>query len=372
MIVVTSPNSNNYESWAKEVEAGRIIINCPEDSDVKAMCVWRRHNPQPAKEQAEEETEEEVEDEAGYWRVMERRINTVGPILRFIFERQRYKARLNECVGAVNAITVSKTEYYACIGNGTSWDGSSVSHKLVKVVRVRRVGRTESPLNVPISPHFERETLSTLENEMKQTDFIFLVLSMWDYVLPDILEKYAVAAFLNEDFLRAIRLKIKELKLTGRPEAHLCALVEHSDKSFTRKEVLPPLERPFNRLAIEYWVLYEPKVKNFPLVDCFFFVDSNPKTLVGMQITAASEHHTITSTVRQFTDSLAAYFYNWEELSRDMLWKIIYVQHAACMPINGWQRCDEAKAENVSEEESKEIAAFWKKKVHQYRAGVSA
>ncbi|EKF28847.1 retrotransposon hot spot (RHS) protein, putative, partial [Trypanosoma cruzi marinkellei] len=39
MIVVTSPNSNNYESWAKEVEAGRIIINCPEESDVKAMCV---------------------------------------------------------------------------------------------------------------------------------------------------------------------------------------------------------------------------------------------------------------------------------------------------------------------------------------------
>ncbi|EKG05899.1 retrotransposon hot spot (RHS) protein, putative, partial [Trypanosoma cruzi] len=200
---------------------------------------------------------------------------------------------------------------------------------LVRVVRVRRGNSIESPLNVLISPHLERETLSRLENEMKQSDFIFFVLRFWDYVPPYIIEKCAVSAFLNEDFLRVIRLKIKELRPRGRREPHSYALKEHSDKSFTRKEVLPPPERPSNQVAMDHWVLYEPKVHNFPLVEGFFFVDSNPKTLVGLRITTVGGHHTTASTVRQFTDCLAAYFNGWEELSRELSWEIIYVQQTA-------------------------------------------
>ncbi|EKG07423.1 retrotransposon hot spot (RHS) protein, putative, partial [Trypanosoma cruzi] len=223
-----------------------------------------------------------------------------------------------------------------------------------------------------ISPHLERETLSRLENEMKQSDFIFFVLRFWDYAPPYIIEKHAVSAFLNEDFLRAIRIKIKELRPRGRREPHSCALKEHSDTSFTRKEVLPPQERLSNPVAMDHWVLYEPKVQNFPLVDAFFFVDTNPMTLVGLRMATVGGHHTTTSTVRQFIERLAAYFNGWEELSRDMSWEVIYVQHADSTPMNDWQRCDVVNSNNVSEEESREIAAFWKEEVRQYLAAIAS
>ncbi|PWU87208.1 putative retrotransposon hot spot protein (RHS) [Trypanosoma cruzi] len=171
---------------------------------------------------------------------------------------------------------------------------------------------------------------------MEQSDFIFLVLRFWDYVPPYRIEKYAVSAFLNGDFLRAMRLEIKELRPRGRREPHGSALKEHSDKSFTRKEVLPPPERLSNPVAMDHWVLYEPKVKHFPLVDGFFFVDTNPKTLVALRMTTAGGHHTTASTVRQFTECLAAYCNGWEESPQDMSWEIIYVQQADSTPTNGW------------------------------------
>ncbi|RNC32429.1 retrotransposon hot spot (RHS) protein, partial [Trypanosoma cruzi] len=164
----------------------------------------------------------------------------------------------------------------------------------------------------------------------------------------------------------------RELRPPGRREPHSCALKEHSDTSFTRKEVLPPPERLSNPVAMDHWVLYEPKVQHFPLVDGFFFVDSNPMTLVGLRMATAGEHRTTTSTVRQFTECLAAYFNGWGELSRDMSWEIIYVQHAGSTPINEQQRCDVVNSDNVSRAENREIAAFWEEEVRQYIAAVSS
>ncbi|RNC51243.1 retrotransposon hot spot (RHS) protein, partial [Trypanosoma cruzi] len=107
-------------------------------------------------------------------------------------------------------------------------------------------------------------------------------------------------------------------------------------------------------------------------VDGFFFMDSNPRTLVGLRMATAGEHHTTASTVRQFTECLAAYFNGWEELSRDMSWEIIYVQHADSTPLNDWQRCDVVNSDNVSEKEKQKIAAFWKEKVRQYQVSISS
>ncbi|PWU85379.1 putative retrotransposon hot spot (RHS) protein [Trypanosoma cruzi] len=358
MIVVKSTNEDNFGAWEKYKSPKRIIMNCPEKDDVRAMCIWMKRN-RPLQEQAE------------YWKEVRGRMNNVGPILRFIFGKQAYDDRIKACQQAVDGSTASELERNLGIGCCYSSNDSDLSRKLVRVVRVRRGHSIESPLNVLISPHLEREILSRLENEMKQSDFIFFVLRFWDYVPPYIIGKYAVSAFLNEDFMRAIRIKIKELRPRGRRESHSCALKEHSDKSFTRKEVLPPPERLSNPVAMDHWVLYEPKVKNFPLVDAFFFVKTNPKTLVGLRMATAGEHHTTTSTVRQFTEYLAAYFNGWEELSRDMSWEIIYVQHADSTAMNGWQRCDVVDSNNVSRAENREIAVFWEEEVHQYMAAIS-
>ncbi|PWV04346.1 putative retrotransposon hot spot protein (RHS) [Trypanosoma cruzi] len=245
-------------------------------------------------------------------------MNNVGPILRSIFDKQAYDDRIKACQQAVDGMNASKFGRYLNIGYCYSSNDSELSRKPVRVVRVRRGNSIESPLTVLISPHLERETLSRLENEMKQSEFISLLLRFWDYVPPYLIEKYAVSAFLNEDFLRAIRPKIEELRPRGRREPHSCALKEHSDTSFARKEVLPPPERLSNPVAMDHWVLYEPKVQTFPLVDGFYFVDSNPMTLVGLRMATAGGHHTTASTVRPFTECLAAYCNGWEELSRDM------------------------------------------------------
>ncbi|RNF20683.1 putative retrotransposon hot spot (RHS) protein, partial [Trypanosoma cruzi] len=159
MIVVTSPNIKNFEWWAMQMGAEQIIIDCPDESDVRAMCIWKEHNGQveeeeeeEPEEQAEEEPEEEAEEEADFWKRVEKRMNKVGPILRFIFNGKKCKSRVRACKFAVNNITASMLQYYTGIGTGKSCNGHHVSHKLVKVVRVREKDKIESSLNVLISP----------------------------------------------------------------------------------------------------------------------------------------------------------------------------------------------------------------------------
>ncbi|RNC35937.1 retrotransposon hot spot (RHS) protein [Trypanosoma cruzi] len=100
---------------------------------------------------------------------------------------------------------------------------------------------------------------------------------------------------------------------------------------------------------IKYGVLHKPWATNLPLVDAFYFVDSNPVTLVRLRMTTAGEHHTTASTVRQFTECLAAYFDVWEELSRDMSLGIIYLQHEIRRPMVERQRCHVDNSDNVGD-----------------------
>ncbi|ESS54957.1 retrotransposon hot spot (RHS) protein [Trypanosoma cruzi Dm28c] len=160
MIVVTSPNEDNFDAWEKYKSPKRIIMNCPEKDDVRAMCIWMKRN-RPLQEQAE------------HWKEVSGRMNNVGPILRFIFGKQAYDDRIKACQQAVDGSTASELERNLGIGCCYSSNDSDLSRKLVRVVRVRRGHSIESPLNVLISPHLERETLSRLESEMKQSDFIF-------------------------------------------------------------------------------------------------------------------------------------------------------------------------------------------------------
>ncbi|EKG04950.1 retrotransposon hot spot (RHS) protein, putative [Trypanosoma cruzi] len=44
MLVVATPETTSYIHWANEKRAVRIIMNCPDESDVKAMCVWKKRN----------------------------------------------------------------------------------------------------------------------------------------------------------------------------------------------------------------------------------------------------------------------------------------------------------------------------------------
>ncbi|ESS55086.1 retrotransposon hot spot (RHS) protein [Trypanosoma cruzi Dm28c] len=44
MLVAATPETTSYIHWVSEKRAVRIIMNCPDESDVKAMCVWKKRN----------------------------------------------------------------------------------------------------------------------------------------------------------------------------------------------------------------------------------------------------------------------------------------------------------------------------------------
>ncbi|EKF98839.1 retrotransposon hot spot (RHS) protein, putative, partial [Trypanosoma cruzi] len=161
MIVVTSPNKNNYESWAKLVRAKQIIINCPDGSDVRAMCVWMKHNGQLA------------EEEADYWKKVNGRMDKVGPLLRYIFDDSEYKDRIDSCKSKVNSMNLLDTYYYSILGTNEVCDDSHISHKVVKVKRLRGGNNLELPLNVLISSYLGNLVTCKLAELMAPNDFIY-------------------------------------------------------------------------------------------------------------------------------------------------------------------------------------------------------
>ncbi|RNC41502.1 putative retrotransposon hot spot (RHS) protein, partial [Trypanosoma cruzi] len=67
MIVVASPKVGNYDKWETQARAERIIMNCPDEMDVKAMCAWMKRD-------------ETKEKKAECWKMVEERMEKVGPI----------------------------------------------------------------------------------------------------------------------------------------------------------------------------------------------------------------------------------------------------------------------------------------------------
>ncbi|KAF5213586.1 hypothetical protein ECC02_013883 [Trypanosoma cruzi] len=357
IIVVTSPNEGNFKEWEKHSRSVRIVMNCPEKDDVKAMCIWMKRN--------------EPTVQAKYMKEVEGRMDKAGPLLRYVFDKRACKDRIDTCESIVDKMTLSDTNYYSVLGTNKMCDGSHVSHKLVKVVRVRGKEDSELPLNALMSSHLAELTLCKLAELMVPNDFNLLILAIKDDLISKALEDHSLFAFLSAAFVNAIIPKLTELKVERNAPPHRCALRVYPHGRPFKPCLLECLENLKKKINIECRVLYKPEVQHFPLVDGFFFVDSPRKTLVGLQMTTAGAHHTIPSTVRQFNERMAEYFNGWKKLSRDMSWDIIYIQHADSMPMNGWQRCGPVKTNNLSNDEKK-IAAFWEEEVRQYIAAVSS
>ncbi|EKF29625.1 retrotransposon hot spot (RHS) protein, putative [Trypanosoma cruzi marinkellei] len=196
--------------------------------------------------------------------------------------------------------------------------------------------------------------------------FLKVISSSRDIMFPIFFECFALKSFMESAFVKIMATELTELEPPTGRQAKPCVLKLNPELHPKGYEGLLPSEYETKIRKIKHGVLYKPWVTNFPLVDAFFFVESNPMTLVGLQMATASQHHTTASTVREFKERLAAYFEDWGELSREMPWEIIYVQHKECKPIKKWLECDVDNPDNTSEEE-KEIKAFWNGKVHQYQ-----
>ncbi|RNE97016.1 putative retrotransposon hot spot (RHS) protein [Trypanosoma cruzi] len=82
MIVVTPPEESADRGRKKHLRGRRIIMNCPQESDLKAMCVWKKRN-QSAEAQVE------------YWQEVRGYMDGMGSILRELFSERGTNARLS-------------------------------------------------------------------------------------------------------------------------------------------------------------------------------------------------------------------------------------------------------------------------------------
>ncbi|PWU89970.1 putative retrotransposon hot spot (RHS) protein [Trypanosoma cruzi] len=289
MIVVSSPKVSNYDKWERQLHAARIIMNCPDETDVKAMCAWMKRGLDKNKQ-------------AEYWRKVEEHMKSVGPIPRHIFDASEYEKRWNDVVRTLNWINLGdQGKYFTQGGEKKKWYSEDPSHKLVKIVRVRENGPLEDLSNAPICEYLGVLTLSRLAKVLSANDILFLVLGMKNALQSELLERYSLTVFLRVEFVTSMVKDLKELPPPSPSKPRFSVLTLNPHGHPTEAAAINELRFIGSPEKLNYRVLYIPTFPTFPLVDGFFFMESPRRTLVGLQMTKASAHHTKTSTVNQFT-----------------------------------------------------------------------
>ncbi|EKG00219.1 retrotransposon hot spot (RHS) protein, putative, partial [Trypanosoma cruzi] len=118
MIVVSSPEVTNYDGWEEQVKASRIIMNCPDEMDVKAMCAWITRD-ETKKKQAE------------YWKMVEERMEKVGPIIRYIFDADNYGKRTHDVTRTLRWTSIRDQVKCFTQGGGNLWRSEDPSQRLL-------------------------------------------------------------------------------------------------------------------------------------------------------------------------------------------------------------------------------------------------
>ncbi|RNE98804.1 putative retrotransposon hot spot (RHS) protein [Trypanosoma cruzi] len=182
MIVVSSPNLDNYEEWAKQLKARRIIMNCPAKMVVKAMCAWMKRGLEPDKQ-------------AEYWEMVKKHMEKVGPIPRYIFDEKIYIDRLGAFDGALLGIKPTDVEYFTMRGSRL-WYSEDPSQKLVKVVREITEEGAEVFFNASICADIGFRIAERLEKKMKAKDLLLLILGSRGALVSRALEQLGLRAFM--------------------------------------------------------------------------------------------------------------------------------------------------------------------------------
>ncbi|RNC53999.1 retrotransposon hot spot (RHS) protein [Trypanosoma cruzi] len=143
MIVVSSLEVRNYGEWVRQVRAERIIMNCTDEMDVKAMCAWMKRDGT-------------TDEQAEYWRMVKERMDRVGPIPLHIFDANEFIAHSAATEDALDGINSRDDEKHFTHGGVRLWYSENASQKLVRVARARGEVGAEVFLSAPISVCLER------------------------------------------------------------------------------------------------------------------------------------------------------------------------------------------------------------------------
>ncbi|RNF04940.1 putative retrotransposon hot spot (RHS) protein [Trypanosoma cruzi] len=145
MIAVSFPKVTNYDEWAKQLQAARVIVNCPDEVDVKAMCAWITRD-------------ETKEKQAECWKEVKKHMYLLGPIPRHVFDEEAFRERCGAVRFALQSINEGTLKEHFSRGGESPWYSEDPSHKLVKVVREIYAGGVIL-FNAPISACLEERTL---------------------------------------------------------------------------------------------------------------------------------------------------------------------------------------------------------------------
>ncbi|KAH8606546.1 putative retrotransposon hot spot protein 4 (RHS4) [Trypanosoma vivax] len=392
-VVLTSPDVNHYEQWMKDRNDKLIYVNCDDERDLKAFVAWQKLFPLGQDAGITDELCKEISDE---WKRVKQRIEQVGPLPRFVLNAGSYESRRSQIHKAINAITLNnKAPYMDILRMNSEWQSDHVSHKLVKLVRVREDLNDETYRCVPLSSDIHERVHCRMLKIVEENWMLLGGLVSADCRSAVLLELLAFDAFRYSDVTRAVVDKLVYLQRDGEKRKK-SALAKFNEKQLRLKssECLGTAENSTVKKC-KYYVLYKPSVDNFPVVDGFFFVEGHgtsgeraavraahscdahqPKTIVLLQATKARSHHTETGKLLKLKAILRRAFRNWADFSKNMRWEIVYVQHPDAQLFKKRQRCDRTEVkknggETAEEYDERQAAhdaeqVFWETEVDQY------
>ncbi|KAH8615418.1 putative retrotransposon hot spot protein 4 (RHS4) [Trypanosoma vivax] len=359
-IALSSPSTKKFAEWAKQNNALPIYINCYSRREIMAFhafqerCVLRTDEEYiGAREQIESR-----------WTEIRTRIREVGPLPRYIFDKELFDNRLKEVKNALKGITKSDMERYVEIFfGGEDWIEDRTTHKIIRLVWSSIDGH-KSCRNYPASVVIAKELISRVARHFAGASCLLKMLRMPGVDGAAVLEKIGVCAFMYRSVVDELVGKMKHLPRTGgAARRSVLARVNAADRyaqdhrivgfgSGTRQQ-----GAKLDRNSLRPRVLYIPDIPNFPVVDGFYFVEAPPEdggvaggggaggvrwrnwTFVGVQVTKAGKHDTDCGAVASFMRRMEQCIVDWEQLKGQISWEIIYVQGRDSIAITRRQAC---------------------------------
>ncbi|CCD21203.1 retrotransposon hot spot (RHS), putative [Trypanosoma vivax Y486] len=411
-VVLTSPDKSHYNSWVKDREAIKIIVNCDDERDLVAFVAWKVLRGLPDK----------TKNNAGLWldaekklkkqlKVLDERIKTVGPLPRFMFcDDIQFEERETDVTTMLNEINENnKANYKDILCQQIDWQNNDVTHKLVKIVRVRDKPKGADTfrcraLSFPIFSRIHHLMLMYLKRDAAAK---MLIMSP-EATVASLFEEYSFYALLQKEVLYPVSYMMKYLRREGdrRDVVSVLEGLHLNQLDLMDVEILPTArQRPIDRCR--YMVMYKPCIPNYPVVDAFFFVEGHPhkqrngekdadgrvkgevwrgsnavgedarrpkKTIVMVQVTTSDKHPTSTTALVSFQQTIARNFAEWNTFSENLCWEMIYVNCPGMGTINEWQVCEDADEVNRSADgamaERKNAPELWKE-IHQWQVTIS-
>ncbi|RNC46663.1 putative retrotransposon hot spot (RHS) protein [Trypanosoma cruzi] len=120
--VLASPKVRDIYEFLSQRDSRRIIMNCPEEMDVKAMCAWMKRDGTPQEKQK-------------YWWMVCQQMNFLGPIPLYIFDAKNFSKRYDELDRVLRSVKSWDDAKRITHGGMTTWFTENPFCKLMCVKR---------------------------------------------------------------------------------------------------------------------------------------------------------------------------------------------------------------------------------------------